>query len=204
MKSVQDKILSRIQRFGRGQAFSTKDFLDLATRTSVDNALSALAKQSVIRRVTRGIYDYPRVNPKLGGILSPDYDAVAQAIARKNAIRLQPSGAWAANRLGLSTQVPAKIIYLTNGDSRTYKVGTHTLQFKRVSPKDLGPKNGISGLVIQALRYLGKARVNAATIANVKDRLSESDRKTLLRETRYSSDWIYETAKLIAQERQDR
>lgn len=198
MQSVTDKILTRIRRNGRGHAFSSKDFLDIGTRASVDHALSTLTKRGEIRRVARGIYDYPKVNPELGGELSPDYDSVARAIARKNGVRIEPSGAWAANLLGLSTQVPAKIVYLSNGTSRAYQVGSQKIAFQRVSPKELLPKSGPSTLVVQALRYLGQDQVDDSVVRQVRDRLSPSDRKALLRDARYTADWIFEVVKRIA------
>jgi hypothetical protein len=203
MKSVSDKILARIRRRGRGLAFSSKDFLDVGSRASVDQTLSGLTKAGEIRRITRGIYDYPRVNPALGGQLSPDYDSVAHAIARRNGVRIEPSGAWAANLLGLSTQVPAKIVYLSNGTSRTYQVGKQTIAFQRVSPKDLLPKSGPSTLVVQAIRYLGQDHVDDSVVGQLQDRLSPAERKALLRDARYSADWIYEVIKRIAADRED-
>ena len=198
MQSVTDKILTRIRRNGRCHAFSGKDFLEIASRASVDHALSALSKAGKIRRVARGIYDYPKLNPDLGGELSPDYDSVARAIARKNGVRIEPSGAWAANLLGLTTQVPAKIVYLTNGTSRTYQVGNQKIAFQRVGPKELLPKPGASILVVQSLRHLGQDHVDDAVVRQLRDRLSPGDRKSLLRDARYSADWIFEVVKRIA------
>ena len=198
MQSVLDKILTRIRRNRRGHVFSSKDFLDIGSRASVDHALSTLAKSGEIRRVARGIYDYPTVNPDLGGELSPDYDSVARAIARKNGVRIEPSGAWAANLLGLSTQVPAKIVYLTNGTSRVYQVGKQKIAFQRVSPKELLPKSGPSTLVVQALRHLGQDRVDDSVVSQLRDRLCPSDRKALVRDARYTADWIFEVANRIA------
>ena len=198
MQSVSEKIVARIRRNGRGRAFSSKDFLDIGSRASVDQALSALTKSGEIRRVARGIYDYPRVNPDLGGQLSPDYDSVARAIARKNGVRIEPSGAWAANLLGLSNQVPAKIVYLSNGTSRVYQVGKQKIAFQRVGPKELLPKPGPSTLVVQALRHLGQDHVDDAVIRQLRDRLSPSACKALLRDARYTADWIFEVLKKIA------
>ncbi|MBN1588777.1 MAG: hypothetical protein JW888_04615 [Pirellulales bacterium] len=187
----------RIRRKGHGQAFSSKDFLDIGSRASVDHALSTLTRSGVIRRVTRGIYDYPKVSPELGGQLSPDYDSVAQAIARKNGVRIEPSGAWAANLLGLSTQVPAKIVYLTNGTSREYWINGQKIAFQRVGPKELLPKPGPSTLVVQSLRHLGQDRIDDTVIRQLRDRLSPSDCKALLRDARYTADWIFEVLKKI-------
>lgn len=198
MQSVADKVLARIRSNGRGRAFSSKDFLDLGSRASVDHALCSLARSRQIRRVARGVYDYPRLNPDLGGELSPDYDAIARAIARKTGVRIEPSGAWAANLLGLSTQVPAKIVYLTNGTSRVYQVGSQRIAFQRVGPKELVAKPGPSSLVVQALRHLGQDRVNDSLLRQLRERLSRADRKALLRDTRYTADWIFEIIKKIA------
>jgi hypothetical protein len=113
MQTMHDQIVARINRCGEGKAFFVKDLLDIASRTSADVTHSKLAKNGKIRRIRRGLYDLPRVNQDLGGILSPDIDEAAHAIARRR-WKIVPDGAWAANLLGLSTQVPSKIIYLTD------------------------------------------------------------------------------------------
>jgi hypothetical protein len=198
MQSISDKVLSRIQRKPHRRAFSGKDFLDLASRASVDKALSTLAQAGRIRRVSRGIYDCPRVSEELGGELSPDYDQVAQAIARSNGIRIEASGAWAANLLGLSTQVPAKIVYLTNGTSRRFRVGNQVIAFERVGARQLRAKPGTSSLVVQALHHMGRDRVDEGVIEHLRRRLGPSERKSLLRDARYIPDWVFEVIKRIA------
>ena len=115
MQTMRDQIVARIERLGEGKAFSAKDFLDIASRGSIDMALASLTRSGTIRRLRRGLYDMPKVNTALGGKLSPDIDEAARAIARKQRWKIVPEGAWAANLLGLSTQVPARTIYLTDG-----------------------------------------------------------------------------------------
>jgi hypothetical protein len=110
METMRDQIVARIGRLGGGKAFSAKDFLDIASRTTIDVTLAELARNGTVRRIRRGLYDMPRVNPALGGTLSPDIDEAARAIARRQRWKIVPDGAWAANLLGLSTQVPSKII----------------------------------------------------------------------------------------------
>jgi hypothetical protein len=200
MQSLQNQILARIRGKGRGSVFSSKDFLDLGDRNPVDKALSRLCAQGIIRRVTTGIYDFPREDKELGGRLSSDIQKVARAIARKNGVSIQPSGALAANLLGLSTQVPAKIVYLTNGKSRTVKINNRTLIFKRVEPREMRPGNKVSILVIQALRFLGKERIEKNIIDRLRRQLSDSDRKKLLKDVRYMEDWIWEVVRRIASE----
>jgi len=198
MQSLRNQILARIRGKGRGCVFSSKDFLDLGGRNPVDKALSRLCAQGVIRRVTSGIYDFPREEEELGGRLSPDIQQVARAIARKNGVTIQPSGALAANLLGLSTQVPAKIVYLTNGKSRTVEINNRTLIFKRVKPREMRPGNEISILVTQALRFLGKERIEKNIINHLQQQLSDADQKKLLKDARYMEDWIWEVVRRIA------
>lgn len=197
MQSLRNQILARVRGKGRGCVFSSKDFLDLGNRNPVDKTLSRLFAQGIIRRVTTGIYDFPREDEELGGRLSPYIQQVAQAIARKNGVSIQPSGALAANLLGLSTQVPAKIVYLTNGKSRTVKINNRILIFKRVKPREMRPGNEVSILVTQALRFLGKGRIEKNIIDHLRRQLSDADRKKLLKDTRYMEDWIWEAVRRI-------
>ena len=202
MQSIHNQILARIRGKGRGYVFSSKDFLDLGDRNPVDKALSRLWAQGIIRRVTTGIYDFPREDVELGGRLSPDIHQVAQAIARKNGVCIQPSGALAANLLGLSTQVPAKIVYLTNGKSRTVEIRNRTLIFKRVKAREIRPGNEISILVTQALRFLGKERIEKNVIDHLRRQLSDVDQKKLLKDARYTEDWIWEVVRRITSKRE--
>src|ERR1700689_4681079 len=119
METAADNILLRIKDLGAGAVFTPKDFLDIATRGMVDVTLKKLLAVGKVRRLSRGLYDLPRHSILLKTELSPDIDAVAQAIARRFRWRIVPSGAHAANLLGLSTQVPAKAIYLADGIDRT-------------------------------------------------------------------------------------
>lgn len=202
MKSVADQIVKRLQGKGRSFAFSAKDFLDLGSRGAVDMALSMLAKSGKIRRVFRGVYDYPKYSELLGKYLAPDFDQVAQAIARKTGTRIQPTGALAANLLGLSTQVPAKVVYLTDGRSRTIKFGTQTIRFQKTSPKELMSNRKIA-MVVQALRFLGRESVTDDVIRKIRQILSPAERKRLLKEAKYTSTWLPEVVRKIAGEQPD-
>ena len=163
-------------------------------------ALSALVRENVIRRVRRGLYDLPKTNPDLGGALSPDIDQTAQALARRYRWTIVPEGAWAANLLGLSTQVPAKITYLSDGPNQKVPIGRRTIYFKHARPNVLGKEKGTSALVIQALRYLGKKRIDQALISRLRSLLSEADKRRLVKATRFGVDWIYKAAQKIAEE----
>ena len=165
-------------------------------------ALSTLARSGKIRRIRRGLYDYPSYSELLGSLLAPDFDQVAHAIARKAGIRIQPSGALAANLLGLSEQVPAKIVYLTDGRSRTIRIGSQTITFKQTSPKELLP-NEKTALVVHALRFLGKEAVTDEIIHKLRKILSPAERKRLLKDAKYTSTWVPDVVRRIAEERPD-
>ena len=165
--NIQDKIADRLHRQGRGKVFTPKDFLDLGSREAVDQALSRLTKAALVQRLGRGLYCDPQVNERLGIVISPDVDEIADALARQTGSRIAPSGATAANRLGLSTQVPAKPVYFTDGRSRQVKVGNFVIVVKHVVPKgtcrsatEPAPRSykpcGISGRTGSTRRYLAR------------------------------------------------
>ncbi len=199
MQTMKDQILARINRLGGGKAFSAKDFLDIASRGTIDMALSALTSSGAIRRVRRGLYDMPKLNPALGGKLSPDIDEAARAIARKQRWKIVPDGAWAANLLGLSTQVPAKIIYLTDGPNNEVPIGRRIIHFKHARPKAMAGLEGKFALVVQALRHLGKEGVGPREIETLRAVLSPVEKRKLVKDARFGVDWIYEVAKEIAE-----
>jgi len=198
MQSIDSNILSRIYGTGRGSVFTPGRFLDLGSRDAVDKILSRLVQKGTIRRLARGLYDYPERHPVMG-ILTPSPDAIARALAGKEGIRLQPSGAYAAKRLGLATQVPARIVYLTDGPSRTVKVGNQEIRLQRTTPRNMRPAGRVSGLVIQALRHLGQKNVNDAVIQALKRKLSDRDKKWLMKDIAYAPAWVGKHLREIAQ-----
>jgi hypothetical protein len=200
MQTMRDQIVARIERLERGKVFSAKDFLDIASRGTTDMALTALARQGTIRRVRRGLYDVPKINPALGGELSPGIDEAARAIARRQRWKIVPDGAWAANLLGLSMQVPAKIVYLTDGPNEEIPIGRRVVQLKHARPKTLAGLEGESALVVQALRHLGKDGLGSTEMEKLRILLSPAERRKLVKDPRFSVDWIYETAKKLSEE----
>jgi hypothetical protein len=196
---MRDQIVGRIERLGSGKAFSAKDFLDIASRTTTDVTLASLTHAGKIRRIRRGLYDMPRVNTALGGKLSPDIDESARAIARRQRWKIVPDGAWAANLLGLSTQVPSKIIYLTDGPNNEVPIGRRSIYFKHARPKAMAGLNGKFALVVQALRHLGKEAVGPHEIETVRAALTPAEKHKLVRDTRYGVEWIYKVANRIAE-----
>jgi hypothetical protein len=203
MDTTQALIMARIKRSlgggrdGLGAVVTPKDFLDLAGRAAVDQALGRLVRAGVLARIGRGLYYLPRVNPKLGIAVPPDPDAVAAAIGRRSGSPVAPSGAVVANRLGLSTQISAKPVYLTTGRSRTVRVGNQTFRFHRVSPRRLP---GADAAVTRALQALHEAGPDPddATIDAVRAMLTLRQRRNLAKYAKYDAAWVADSARRIA------
>lgn len=153
-KNTDSQIVSRIYGHGRGWVFTPNHFKDLGSRDAVGSALKRHKQSGLIRQLARGLYDYPKTDPELGP-LQPSTDDIAKALAGRDAARLQPTGAYAANLLGLSTQVPMKVTYLTDSLSRTVQIGKRQIILKRTTPRNMATAGKVSGLVIQVLRHLG-------------------------------------------------
>ena len=197
-QTLSDKILSRIYGKKRGWVFTPVHFRDLGNDSGIRKALQGLAFRGVIDRPARGLYLYPKTHPKLG-VLSPTPGQIAQALAGKDDLRIQPSGAYAANLLGLSEQVPARTVFLTDGTNRKIKVGNQEIVLKRTTPKHMATAGRTSGLVIQALRHLGKVHVDDTVIDTLAERLSPNDRRQLIKDIRHAPAWIGTIMRRIAE-----
>lgn len=196
LASVPDRVMKRVRASGRGSVFTPSDFLTVGARSSVDQALSRLVKGGQLRRLARGLYDFPKLHPKLGA-LSPAPDDVAQALARETGSQMQIAGARAANVLGLSTQVPAQSTYLTNGPSRRVVLGKRVVDLRHASPKHLIAPGSPAGTVVQALRHVGPVR--AADVAQIAaQQLSANDKKTLASTAFQAPAWMRPTLVSIA------
>ena len=198
-QSIDSQILARIHGRGRGSVLVPGVFLDIGSREAVDLALHRLARKGTIRRLARGVYDFPKQHPVLGP-LSPSADTIAQALAGRDRTRLQPAGAYAANALGLSEQVPAKAVFLTDGQSRMVKIGSMTIQLRRTTPRNMAAAGRLSGLVIQALRELGKDHVTAGRIAHLKRTLPVQKRRELLKDLKLAPAWMHPIFRELSEE----
>ncbi len=200
MQSIENKVFSRISGRGRGWAFTKVDFVAEFGAGNIHTALSSLAGAGKIRRVCHGVYDYPRQSELLRKVLSPDIDQVAQALARKFNWRIQPTGDTALNLLGLSTQVPSRWAYLSDGPSREYAVGDQTLAFIKSGLKERSFKYRESALVVQAIKTLGKEHVDETVIEKVRHQLDRETCTRILRDTRAVTGWIYQIIKQVCRE----
>ncbi len=190
-ETVVQNVKNRIIKYGRGWCFTPKHFQDLDSDTGVRSALSRLEKDKFIRRLAQGIYEYPRKHSELG-ILPPKVEAIAKAIAEKNGIQIQPSGAYAANLIGLSEQVPGRVVFLTNGPSKKMKIGKKEIIFRTTTEKNMHPAGTKIGLVIQAFRYLGKDNIDNIVLAKTRKFLEGTNRNELVKYLKYAPQWIRE------------
>jgi hypothetical protein len=198
-QSIDTLILGRIRSHEKEWVFTPSHFSDLGSRTAVASALKRHKKAGIIRQVARGLYDIPREHPIIG-MLSPSIEAIAEALRGRDAIRLQPSGAYAANLLGLSEQVPAKVVFLTDGPARRVQVGGHTIILKHTTPRAMATAGRVSGLVIQGVQHIGKRYMDDNLIARLKRLISMEDKKQLLQDTRYAPAWVAAIMRKVAGE----
>lgn len=178
--------------------FTPRHFLDLAPRPAITSALKRQTHSGQLRQLARGVYDYPKVHSALGP-LAPAPEAVARALAGRDRVRLQPSGAYAANLLGLSEQVPARIVFLTDGPSRLIRIGPMTLQLRRTTPRNVAAAGRASGLVIQALRHLGADHVTPERLMHLRQTLPAEDRQALLKDIALAPAWMHRHLRELAQ-----
>lgn len=198
-RSFEDMAFAAIRRRGYGSVFFPADFLHLGGRQAVDTTLHRLARKGRIRRLGRGVYDLPKKHPVLGP-LEPSAETVARALAGRDRTRLQPGGAYAANVLGLSEQVPARAVFLTDGPSRSVKIGSTTIQLRRTTHRNMAAAGRLSGLVIQALRELGREHITPERRAHLKRTLPATERRQLLTDLRLAPAWMHPIFRELAEE----
>lgn len=187
--SVENQIVERIESLPKGELLLPTDFSDLGSSEAVRIALFRLEKEGVINRVAQGIYVRPKIS-ELIGMLVPSAEEVAEAIAKRDRIRTLPTGSYALNALGLSTQVPMNIVLLTDGSPREIKVGKRKIKFKKTTPKNLLAKGKISRLVIQALKEIGNGKVTAEEEKKIIDLLKKEDIKDLKHDIELAPVWV--------------
>jgi len=194
MASVAQKILNRIHRNGRGWVFTPKDFLDLGARSNIDFVLHRLADAGTVQRLDRGLYYYPKSHPKIG-VLTADGAQIAAAVARQYGDHIQPSGAKAANILGLSTQVPAQQVFTTHHTKKTIQVGKQIVQ---LVPTRIDADKKLS-IVLQALNYLGRKYIDQGVIDTCAGFLSPQDKKRLRKQIpALPTAWLANAARQVA------
>lgn len=189
IQSIEKQIEKSIKSKPRGVLIIPDDYIDYGSSDAIRKALDRLEDKQVIIRVAQGIYVRPKVS-KLLGSLVPSAEEVAEAIAKRDRIRTLPTGSYALNALGLSTQVPMNIVLLTDGSPREIKVGRRKIKFKKTTPKNLLAKGKISRLVIQALKEIGNGKVTPEEENKIIDLLKKEELKDLMHDIALAPVWI--------------
>lgn len=187
--SIDTQIARRVQRAARGTVFTPDSFTAVGSRAAIDKALQRMVARGELRRLSRGLYDKPRQDDVLG-TLWPSVDAVVKAIAGKNRLRTQPAGVYAANMLGLSEQVPAKVLLLTDGVSRTVQAGPMRITLKRTTPRQMAAAGRLSGLLIQAFKSLGAAHLTPDHVTRLRRSLPGTERAKVAADIALAPAWM--------------
>jgi len=188
-QSIDSSIRSRIYGNGRGWVFTPKHFKDLGSTAAIDSTLRRFKAAGTIRQLARGLYDFPATDPALG-MIAPSANAIARALKVRDAIRLQPSGAYAANQLGLSEQVPSRVVFLTDGPTRKVKLGQREIILQRTTPRNMATAGRPGGTLIQALRHLGPKQIDPQVVAKIRRHIATQDRASLRRDLVHAPAWI--------------
>jgi hypothetical protein len=186
---IEAKVRSKLEKLSKGSVLFVDDFLDYGSSESIKKALLRLKEKGLLVRMAHGIYLYPKTDQDLG-ILFPSTEEIAKAISRRDKSRIVPTGVQALNKLGLSTQIPMKVVFLTDGAARSIKVGKRTITFKKTSPKNLLPKGEISSLVIQALKSIGQDKMDDNTLKKLQTILEKEMKENILHDAKLAPAWI--------------
>lgn len=191
-ESIENKIYNSLKRRKNGTIFFASDFSHLGTGPAVNKALERLANSEKILRLSKGIYCKPKIETELGlGLLHPPLEEIAEAIAKRDRSRIMPTGCYALNRLGLSTQVPMNVVYYTDGTPRRIRIyNGRGILFQRVAPKRLAFKNKLSALLTFALQELGKGNVAGWQVKRIREILSQVPQETIIDDYTLMPDWI--------------
>ncbi|MBI4931167.1 MAG: type IV toxin-antitoxin system AbiEi family antitoxin domain-containing protein [Bacteroidetes bacterium] len=188
-ETIEIQVLNAIKQAQRGPIFFVESFLFAGNAKAVNKALERLVAKGEIIRLAQGIYTRPKQSTLLGNV-TPSVEEIAKAIASRDKARIVPTGVFALNALGLSTQVPLNVVYLTDGASRRIQIGKRSILFKRTAPKNLAAIGNISKLVIQALKSIGKDKVDPDEEKKILALLKKEKRKNLEQDIALAPEWI--------------
>ena len=202
IQSIENKILNNIKKCGRGNAIFSSDFVRFGEQKTVNKALERLAKEGVLIRISRGFYYYPKIDRKLGlGVLYPPLETIAESIAKRDKARIVPTGLYALNRLGFSTQIPMNIQYLTDGSNRKLTLyNGATIEFKHTAPKNLAFNSQLAMLITFAFRSLGKENITEEILAHTKELLAKDKSQTVKQDYKLMPAWVSSIIKSLYEE----
>ena len=200
--SLEKQVLGLIKKKGRGNFAFASDFTSLGEQKTINKALERLAKENAIIRISRGVYYYPKIDKVLGlGVLYPTLEDIAEGIAKRDKARIVPTGIYALNRLGFSTQIPMNIIYLTDGSERKLNLNNGTsIQFKYTAPKNLAFKSQLAMLLTFAFKTIGKENITQEMLTHTKELLAKDEKCTIEQDYNLMPAWVSSIIKSVYEE----
>jgi hypothetical protein len=201
--SVRNQIRKAIDKIREGELFFPSDFRMSGSEDAIKMALSRMVSDGEIKRIAHGIYYVPQHNPLVGDML-PSLDEIASAIAKRDQVRISPTGSYALNKLGLSDQVPTRQVYITNGPPRTIKVGKGEIKFKSTNHRKLAMRGPISSLIILALDEIGPDEITADMRSRIGELLLKEDPAILETDTKLAPAWIHDFIYKLLNEEKDK
>lgn len=202
MESIERKVLNKIRKCGKGKLLFASDFVAYGEQKSVNKALERMTKDGTILRLSHGIYYYPKTDKVLGlGVLYPSLEDIAEGIAKRDNARIAPTGLYALNRLGFSTQIPMNVVYLTDGFNRKITLHNGTsIQFKHTAPKNFAFHSRLAMLLTLAYKALGKEGVTPEILAYTKELLAKENRKMIEQDYSLMPAWVSSIIKSLYEE----
>jgi predicted transcriptional regulator of viral defense system len=191
MQSINNQIITKIKNKGRGKIIFTNDFSLLGTEFAIRQSLSRLCKEGLILRLSAGIYIYPKIS-KLVGVVYPSVEEVVKQIAKHEKSRIVPTGLYALNKIGLSTQVPMRFVFLTDGAARELKIAGVKVKFQKTIAKNLSFKGKLTVLVVFALKEIGKNSLQVNELQRINELLSHETKEIILHDSKLAPNWIAE------------
>lgn len=199
---IHKEIEKKIRRSRKGQILFLSDFRGMGSDAAIRKSLSRLSKEKKIKRIAHGIYLLPIIDPVVGEVI-PSMEKIAEAIAKKEHVRIKPVGSFALHKLGLSTQIPMKLVYLTDGPAKSIKIGRTIIKFKATTPKKFSLEGKLSSLLIQALEELGTEHLDETTRKRIKGLLKKEDQRILMKDIKLAPTNISEFIFSILKEEND-
>ena len=189
MQSIHLQVFEKICELERGSIFFPEDFASIGNSESVRQALSRICRNGTIIRLSKGVYFYPVIDNELG-VFYPSVERIGKSISKRDKSRIVPTGAFALNRLGLSTQVPVNVIFLTDGITRKINIGKQTITFKHTNPKSLSFRGKITPLAVAALKEIGKDKVLPDELEKIRKALQSEASETVMSDAYLAPRWI--------------
>lgn len=192
MKSVVNEIENKLKYGRKGKILFASDFSSFGLPKAVNKAMERLTQSGMLIRLAQGIYLYPQIDTRLGlGVLYPTVETIAREIAKRDKARIVPTGVYALNALGFSTQIPMNVVFLTDGAARKIKIGNgQGIVFKRTVAKNLSYKNDVLILAVAALKEIGEGNVTTEQLTKIKDLISKEKQEDIKADLKLAPAWI--------------